>query len=101
MLHPEPDGSRGSKLFGLALALMGSIVCGMMARDTCRAWRSRGWPAVPCTILASAVEVQNGERPYRLHLLYRYQWRGRRHVGRTLRKDACDSANIADIERLV
>lgn len=101
MLHPEPDGSRGSKLFALFLGLTGVLACGMMMRDAYRAWRSRDWPAVPCTILASAVEEQNGERPYRLHLLYRYQWRGRQHIGKTLRKGAYVSSNVADIERLV
>src|SRR4051812_29236878 len=101
MLHPEPDGSVGSKLFGLFLVVLGLLGCGLIGWDAYRDWLARDWPAVPCTVVASGVEEQNGDRPYRFRILYRYDWRGRPLVGRTYRRSVHASFDIVEIERVV
>src|SRR5262245_31151087 len=101
MLYPEPDGSPVSRLFGSFLVLASLFLVGVFLRDAYRDQQARAWPAIPCTILASSVEEQPGESPYRFHILYRYAWRGRRFVGHSHRRVSHRSSDIAVVERLV
>lgn len=100
MIHPSPDGSRGSQLYGLFLILMVLFLGGVLARDGYRAWRIQNWPAVPCTIVASGVEERGGAEPYDFRVLYRYAWNGRPHVGAVYRAGGWGSADLAEVERL-
>jgi hypothetical protein len=99
MIAP-PVGSREGKFLALFFAAIGLLVGGMLAKDARRAWESRAWPSVPCTIVASGVQEQGGETPYRLHVLFRYEWQGRRYVSQSYRERPQTSADIAEVERL-
>lgn len=85
MNDPRAHRSTRGRLFlvglGLAIALVGALFFGLMARSFLRAKEMRSWPEVPCVILTSSIEERihdRHSRPECRHVVsYGYEWQGR------------------------
>ena len=72
-------------VLGLAIALIGGLFVGMMARSFLRAREMRRWPEVACVILSSDIEerVHDPQSPpeFRHAVSFGYEWNGEKHTG--------------------
>ena len=67
-------------VLGLAIALIGALFVGLMARSFLRAREMRHWPELPCVILSSEIDqrVHDSQSPaeYRHRITFGYEWQG-------------------------
>jgi hypothetical protein len=70
------------------------------AYSAVRSSQARSWPAVPCEIIRSTVEVNRGDAPYRFRVTYGYTWAGRSYAGWKYGEGESSFADIAEADRL-
>jgi hypothetical protein len=100
-MYFHPTGSRSDKVIGSVLILAALGLAGFALYTAYRWTVALGWPAVPCTIVASGVQELGGETPYRFQVAYEYAWNGQNLVGRVFREDDHGTTDIAAADQLV
>lgn len=88
-------------IFGLML-LGGLVATVLVARVLLRQQATRGWSAVPCTILESGVAEDFGrdDRPYAVRVRYAYAVGGREYVGDAYRRGYGGNNDYAAAQRV-
>lgn len=82
--RPAPNSAPSGRWFlfalGLVLALIGTLFVWLLGRSYLRARQMHQWPEIPCTILASEIEVRvhdpQSPTEYRHRVIYGYNWQG-------------------------
>jgi hypothetical protein len=99
-MYYQPTGGRSDKVVGSVLILAALGLAGFALYTAYRWTVALGWPAVPCTIVASGVQELGGETPYRFQVAYEYAWNGQNLAGRVFRDDEHGTSDIAEADRL-
>jgi len=95
----EDMSSRILRFAGVVILIAGGSVFGVFSAVPMYEWYgAQSWPAVPCTILESAVRTHASEDGirYSADILYAYEWKGARYEGDRYNFFDVDSGDIED-----
>jgi hypothetical protein len=92
---------REVRWFCLLMSPIGLLMAGFAAYSAITWTVARSWPAVPCFVEASSVEVDDRSEYHIFRVRYRYPWQRREYESAAVRQEYEGSWDIADADRLL